>query len=413
MTRLLKSGSLWLALALILAPALPDARAQLSTERSSVAVMRAFKEVVAKPSESTVRVSLDGKDVALGAIVDADGWILTKASLLMRGKLAIRLKSGKSYDAKLVGVEEKNDLAMLKVSATGLKPIEWAPSKSAEPGDWLATPGLGDLPVAIGVVGVETRKLGAREVSFMTPDPKAGFLGVFLEPNKLGPMIRVQDKGPAAKGGLKTGDIIQTVGGTPIPDPETLMSTIQKFKPDDVVPVKVKRGGEMLTLKVTLGRRPSDFFDRSDRMNKMGSDLSARRGGFPTILQHDTVIKPGDCGGPIVDLDGKAVGVNIARAGRTESFAIPSESVLAVLSDLKSGKFAPKEASPEEKISDLEKTRDRLRSQLREAESQLAEDATPEERKRVLRDQIRMLRRQINDIADEIDSLRPDSTRKD
>ena len=29
-------------------------------------------------SEATVRVLADGKDVAFGAIVDADGWILTK-----------------------------------------------------------------------------------------------------------------------------------------------------------------------------------------------------------------------------------------------------------------------------------------------------------------------------------------------
>ena len=71
----------------------------------------------------------------------------------------------------------------------------------------------------------------------------------------------------------------------------------------------------------------------------MGSELSDRRGGFPSILQHDTVIKPIDCGGPVVDLDGKTVGINISRSGRTETYAIPSEAVLALIDDLKSGKL--------------------------------------------------------------------------
>ena len=73
----------------------------------------------------------------------------------------------------------------------------------------------------------------------------------------------------------------------------------------------------------------------------MGSALSSRRVGYSTILQHDSVVRPADCGGPIVDLDGHVIGINICRAGRTESWAVPSEVVEAVLADLKSGKLAP------------------------------------------------------------------------
>ncbi len=42
-------------------------------------VRAAFREVVAKPSHSTVRVRSGGRDVAVGGIVGPDGWILTKA----------------------------------------------------------------------------------------------------------------------------------------------------------------------------------------------------------------------------------------------------------------------------------------------------------------------------------------------
>jgi serine protease Do len=83
-------------------------------------------------------------------------------------------------------------------------------------------------------------------------------------------------------------------------------------------------------------------------MNRMGGPLSERRNGFPTILQHDAVLRPSDCGGPLVDLDGKVIGINIARAGRTESYAAPAEALLPLMYDLMSGKHAPK-LSPEAK----------------------------------------------------------------
>ena len=42
-----------------------------------------------------------------------------------------------------------------------------------------------------------------------------------------------------------------------------------------------------------------------------------------------------------MDLDGKVVGINIARAGRVASYALPGEVVWPLLDELKSGKLAP------------------------------------------------------------------------
>ena len=36
---------------------------------------------------------------------------------------------------------------------------------------------------------------------------------------------------------------------------------------------------------------------------------------------------PEDCGGPLVDLEGRVLGINIARAGRVESYALPASVV--------------------------------------------------------------------------------------
>ncbi|NOZ38750.1 MAG: serine protease, partial [Planctomycetes bacterium] len=70
---------------------------------------------------------------------------------------------------------------------------------------------------------------------------------------------------------------------------------------------------------------------------QLGSSLSQRRFGFPSAFQHDTVIKPSDCGGPVVDLDGKVVGFNLARAGRTETYAIPADVVAGLIEEMKRG----------------------------------------------------------------------------
>src|SRR5262245_8018418 len=101
--------------------------------KSSEAVLAAYKEVVAAPSQSTVRLYIEDRDrqIALGTIVSAEGWIITKASLL-KGKITVKLKDGKKLAATLVGVENKYDLAMLRVEAKNLKPIKWAHSKTAE-----------------------------------------------------------------------------------------------------------------------------------------------------------------------------------------------------------------------------------------------------------------------------------------
>ena len=334
----------FLAALLILGIATPVYAQRGQTQKNSPAVLTAFRAVVAAPSESTVRVLCDDKAAALGTIVAADGYLITKASEL-KGRITCQLKDGRSFVAKIVGVEDKHDLAMLKIEAKDLKPIEWRDSKSAEVGNWLASAGAGDEPVAIGVVSVAARKPARRDMPVVAVS-NAGYLGIGLDEGDGGPKIGdVRPSSPAAKAGLKVGDVVLKVSGRLVKTPDSLVSTIQSFKAGKTITLQIKRGEEIKELTATLDKRPADLSRRADIQNNLGSKLSERRGGFPAILQHDQVIKPTDCGGPLVDLDGKAVGINIARAGRVESYAIPSESVLALLEDLKSGKLAPKEDS--------------------------------------------------------------------
>ena len=76
-------------------------------------------------AKATAEVLGDGKVIALGTVVDAAGYIVTKASLL-QGKISCRLHDdGKEMEATLKGVSDDYDLALLKVEATDLTVAAW------------------------------------------------------------------------------------------------------------------------------------------------------------------------------------------------------------------------------------------------------------------------------------------------
>jgi serine protease Do len=325
-----------------LAPA-SAARAQ-SNDKNEVApkdsprFLAAFRDAVARASLSTVRIQSDGKNAALGVVVSADGLILTKASeLLERGKTVLKAKTvckfkdNRSLEARAVGYFEQHDLLLLKVDADDLTPVQWQPSKVAPVGNWVAAVGLGKEPLAVGVVGV-----AARTVKL----PNSGYLGIMLAPVERGVKIsQVMPKTGASQAGLKANDQVLSVAGKLVSSPEALMQALESYKPGDLVGLRVKRGDEELEFKAKLGKRPPDS-GRSDFQNRLGSTLSDRRDGFKEILQHDTVVNRFDCGGPLVDLDGNVIGINICRWGRTETYALPSEVVQPLLPQMITGKLA-------------------------------------------------------------------------
>jgi serine protease Do len=295
-------------------------------ERRHTSVVAAFREIVANPAKSTVEVATEVETVALGTIVSADGFILTKGSDL-KGKIACTLSDKRRFDAELIGVNKQHDLALLKIGAADLTPIVWSEAAEIPVGSWLATTGLANDPVSIGVLSAAARAIAA-------PRP---ILGVLLAQAELGARIEnVMEKSGAAKAELKVGDVICGLNGDEIKSRESLIERIGKMEPGDQVKLKIKRGEEDLEIEATLG--PNDEMDaeinRHEFQNQLGGELSRRRAGFPAVFQHDTVLRPNECGGPVVDLDGRAVGINIARAGRVASYAIPTATVKEVLAAL-------------------------------------------------------------------------------
>lgn len=308
----------------------PLRRAEQDQKAALLALRQAFRPVVVAASNSTVAVRSQGKELSLGTIVGEDGWILTKASELSGPKLTVRLKDNRELEATVMGVVEEHDLAMLKVKAKGLKPVVWArESEQLELGQWLATVAPAELPVSVGVVSVQRRKIPSRNA----------MLGVALADGEGGVRVmQVVPESGADKAGIQPDDLIVELNGQAAKTRDQLVEMLaEQFLGSSVI-VKVRRRGEEIDITATLGKRIGN--ERAERMDNMGGPLSQRNQGFPIAFQHDTVLKPNECGGPVVNLDGKVVGINIARAGRTESYAIPADVLPKLVADLRAGKYA-------------------------------------------------------------------------
>jgi serine protease Do len=186
-------------------------------------------------------------------------------------------------------------------------------------------------PISIGVVSAAPRGIAS-------PRP---ILGVLLAQSELGARIdEIMPGSGADLAKLQVGDVIVGVNEEEIKSRESLIDRIGQFQAGDIVKLQVRRGEENLKIDATLGPIDDEMsqINRHDFQNHLGGDLSRRRAGFPSVFQHDSVLQPNECGGPVVDLNGHAVGVNIARAGRVASYAIPASVAKEVLASLLNAK---------------------------------------------------------------------------
>ncbi len=330
----------------LFAPA-PAASAQAVSTPSSSAVqdrgkkriLALFSDAVSAVNDSVVRVLADGKEVALGTVVTEDGNVLTKGSDL-KGELLCVLRDGTKHKAFHVGYHKPSDLALIKMDAEHLRPIKFLGEDPAALGNWVAAVGTNSDAIAVGVVSVKTRKLFGDQA--FEENSNRGMLGVHMKIDSTDGVLveKFGDGSPARKAGLRRGDVIVEVAGKPVTTPESLKAVLENYAAGDTVSVRVTREGREMSFKATLASLAD--IDQSSMQNVLGGPLSGRRTGFPSVLQHDTVLKPTDCGGPLVDLDGKVLGINIARAGRVETWAIPGNVVRPILKDLLDGKYEPR-----------------------------------------------------------------------
>ena len=97
-----------------------------------------------------------------GFILTADGYILTNYHVIENSNsVKVTMYDGTSYDATIVGYDESNDIAVLKIDATGLTPVVLGDSDKLNVGDPVVAIGnpLGELTFSLttGVVSALDR----------------------------------------------------------------------------------------------------------------------------------------------------------------------------------------------------------------------------------------------------------------
>lgn len=279
-------------------------------------------ETVARPATeaarlSTVSVRGSAGVICQGVVVRTGGWIVTKASELSPG-LEVHLHDGRSFPIAEVQDLGVDDLALIRIEAKGLTVAPWAAPEAL-----LEVKAVGSLLVNIAASGAT--RLGVVSHATRRVSREAGFLGVQLA-DFLGRGVRVKSvvEGSAAeRAGFKAGDLVVEFDGTRIRSRESLSAAIRRSGSGARVSAAVRRDSERVETELVLGERESAL---SEDLRLWGP-ISRRRSGFSSVIQHDAKIRPEDCGGPVVDLAGRVVALNLARVDRVSSYAVPSDRV--------------------------------------------------------------------------------------
>jgi serine protease Do len=277
-----------------------------------------------------------------GFFISADGYAVTNYHVVDHAKtVQIQTDDGKTYTAKVVGADQKTDLALIKVEGNNSFPFVELSDKQPRVGDWViavgnpfglsgtATAGIVsargrdigagpyddfiqiDAPINKGnsggpafntdgkVIAVNTAIYspsgGSVGIGFGIPADtvktvvaklkdkgyvERGWIGVQVQPvnqniaeslgmrNAEGALVdEVQDGGPAAKAGLKAGDVITAVNNDAVHDSRDLARKIGALAPGAKVNLSVTSNGERKTLTLALESMPSDKKAKADNGN--------------------------------------------------------------------------------------------------------------------------------------------------
>jgi serine protease Do len=292
---------------------------------------------------SVVEIARLHRSPLLGTLVSAEGLIITKFSELDEGAagqpIICRLVDGREIHAGMIRHDPDRDLALIKITTPldGLSPIEFPSIREAElpkPGTVLISPGFAGTPGRIGIVSSSLTDLSIRQ-----PVSSTGFeLGIESAPEAESQFfqqgqnvqqasgVRVTRVFPRTAGeslGLLVDDLIFGINDQRDLEPEALNRHLQELARDQSFRLQICRNRTGIVLRGEASW--TVMLTEHDRWG--GGPFSWRRFEFGPVIVHDTRLSPDLCGGPLVNLAGEVVGINIARSLRVASLAIPIQQV--------------------------------------------------------------------------------------
>jgi serine protease Do len=243
--------------------------------------------------------------------------IISKSSLIGTGPTVI-LSNKQEVKATVIARDVENDLVMLAIPAAkgGLEfsRLDVDTVRFATMGKFLLSP----IPVGKGTTSI----LGTCQFSVPRISSVA-YLGIVMGA-KTKPFLlaRLKAGSPASIADLLAGDEVLSIGDEAIARAADFSAALRKHWPGDTLVFSIMRAGAMLNKKVILGYMPQRPSDHPAEQFLGGK--SARRDGFKSVVSHDAVLLPKECGGPVMDFDGIFYGINIARFSRTSSLMVPA-----------------------------------------------------------------------------------------
>jgi S1-C subfamily serine protease len=327
---------LFLALGALNAPAASSLPSALRTDGKTV--VAAFGDVEKIARQCTVTIYF-GSKAAVGTLLNKDGLVVTKYSEFVTakpGKLRIvRPGIRRFFRGNVVAHDKASDLIFISTNIEDDPGFTWAETDKIAHATWVVAgvAGSDTKPyVRAGITSANARKI---------PKKSNGVIGIKMaDPReskvKKGVLIKeVTKKGPAEKSGMKNGDVILSIDAKVVNSNEELFKAITSHDAGDTITVVVVRKEEEKTLKITLGFRDKVFAgdpsNRKSRNDKLSGSVSVRRTGFEKIIQHEVTLATTEMGGPLLDLKGRLLGINIARRNRVEFFALPASIVQKVI----------------------------------------------------------------------------------
>ena len=293
---------------------------------------KALEPILSDAAKSAVTIWTRGtnKPIAYGTVVGDGTSILTKWSEIERFADMLFVNGAKDQGAKaeVAGVFTEEDLVLLSIPAEAAEVEDLTAAKF-----YLSDLSLGRFLVAtrpdgklagFGVVGVLERNLRETDKAHLGIMPDFQYSGAGIR------IANVQPEYGAAEAGLRSGDLILQVNERKISGLLELKNALSGKSPGDKVTLRIETAGKERDVEVLLSNRPviGQFAGgRLNAMERMGGELNGIRDSFSKVVQSDMKIQANQIGGPVVDLEGRVVGITMARADRTRTYIMGGAAI--------------------------------------------------------------------------------------
>lgn len=263
-----------------------------------------------------------GRAICTATIVGEDGYVLIKASEVPElHKTRIKFSDGRTADLREVHRETRLDLLLAQaVGITGLRAVSFGGAHSLGLGQWLCSVADAGKETRIGIVSAKFRRIpGEGAAMGIRMDAKASKDGKGVR------IVGIASESPAEAAGLQEDDVLITVAGEKVAALDRVYDIVKKRQPGEIIDIHYLRKDKEESCRVRLASR-SKVLNNWEGEDFANGGISLRSDNFPEVLQHDIPLLPADMGGPVATLEGKVVGINIARVDRVTTFALPVEA---------------------------------------------------------------------------------------